>query len=1029
MFWRRKNARLENRLSNVMETSERTRQSQENRPRRVVVDTSYLAQPGAGDANPGHEHDELAANATDVSDRALGSDDDAGYDDIEPVAADGDQDEHLSESGEDAFRRAEADPMSVDEQQELEALFAAAEQCELALQREAEARDEAEAQRKLAEELKSILEREQVARLEAERRHAEAARTIAEAQAELVALRAGGAVAGSRDPDSNFADLTIANARLSADLARERRARSEIEASQADATRLLADVRAELEQLRSSDPQRLVSDAGLRDGDNDLAQTVARLEVELLREQAARCEAVALHDEADHIVADLRREIETLRQSLEAREQTARREAEAKLKVLTARFEAEALREQAAKREIDLQRTAAQSRATDAETALTNLRATAAEQQREAESQSQKLREVTERKLAAAHAQLDALRATTAEQQMLAQQQMQALRDELEHKLAKATDTYDALRASAAQQQQDAERRLQEIRDKASQRDAEVETLLAELTKEGDSRAAELERKLTEERTAAEQRLEQRTRDILAELSALRSVATAHHDSVLRLEAAVAEEKAGRRKAEGEYEAARQRGSELDRELAATRDAQTADKIAREQLEAALESATAVHQERLTALRAAEDRAVAAEHELAALQAVRSSDETEAKAARRSTESKLSKADADLAELRDAHAIISQSVERLHAELRQEKLARQAAETAKAQSDLQIADLEQELAARSARSPAMPAHAIQHHPEAVVMRADGDTSTEPAAPIAMSAIAVERQSAQHDDAAYDEAVLPMAAVTDEFAVSARSDTIDTATVEDAVLDETDDNASSDASNEAWDQRTDAAQESSATDIERETGADAAVVPDLSSYPIARDRQIVPSATVAVPEPAPTAQALPERVQSLIQSPRERPIATPVVAKSNLETSDKRRDRRVASHMPAQLSGGNLNSTLACTIRDRSSSGAQLEFPPNKMGDEYFKVVPGEKLTLTFASSQERTSVACVVVRLSGQRCGVQFCGQFHTQVIKPRRPLQASGASGGARPGKPKFGADSAAKAPAKRGLLGLFKE
>jgi hypothetical protein len=143
-----------------------------------------------------------------------------------------------------------------------------------------------------------------------------------------------------------------------------------------------------------------------------------------------------------------------------------------------------------------------------------------------------------------------------------------------------------------------------------------------------------------------------------------------------------------------------------------------------------------------------------------------------------------------------------------------------------------------------------------------------------------------------------------------------------------------------------------------------------------------------------------------RAQAVVKPQRDRIAA---------ETGHERRHaRRVVSQIPATLSGRGMTQPIACTIRDRSSTGALLEFPPTRFGEEAPNVAVGERLTLTFNFSNERSSVVCSVVRIEGNRCGVQFCGQFHTQVSKPKRPLN-----------------DRSKTAPKGRsGLLGgLFKE
>jgi hypothetical protein len=96
--------------------------------------------------------------------------------------------------------------------------------------------------------------------------------------------------------------------------------------------------------------------------------------------------------------------------------------------------------------------------------------------------------------------------------------------------------------------------------------------------------------------------------------------------------------------------------------------------------------------------------------------------------------------------------------------------------------------------------------------------------------------------------------------------------------------------------------------------------------------------------------------------------------------------EKRRHRRVPSRVPASLWVESKQRSLACTIRDRSSSGARLDVAPGTFGEGIAELAVGDKLSLTFDAAQERTSVGCVVMWVAGNSCGVRFAGQFHTQV-------------------------------------------
>jgi PilZ domain-containing protein len=105
--------------------------------------------------------------------------------------------------------------------------------------------------------------------------------------------------------------------------------------------------------------------------------------------------------------------------------------------------------------------------------------------------------------------------------------------------------------------------------------------------------------------------------------------------------------------------------------------------------------------------------------------------------------------------------------------------------------------------------------------------------------------------------------------------------------------------------------------------------------------------------------------------------------------------NKRRDRRIASRIPATLWCASRRKSLTCAIRDKSSSGARLEFAAERLTDGFSELVVGDKLSLVFnASGAERASVACVVVWIAESSCGVRFSGQF-SQINAPRKTSQS----------------------------------
>jgi hypothetical protein len=102
----------------------------------------------------------------------------------------------------------------------------------------------------------------------------------------------------------------------------------------------------------------------------------------------------------------------------------------------------------------------------------------------------------------------------------------------------------------------------------------------------------------------------------------------------------------------------------------------------------------------------------------------------------------------------------------------------------------------------------------------------------------------------------------------------------------------------------------------------------------------------------------------------------------------------RRDQRMNSHTPSTLHGSGISQPLQCTMLDRSASGALLEFAPDRYINEITELFVGDELTLTFGTTQDRTSVSCQVIWIRARRCGVRFCGQFQAQINKPRRVVR-----------------------------------
>ena len=108
-------------------------------------------------------------------------------------------------------------------------------------------------------------------------------------------------------------------------------------------------------------------------------------------------------------------------------------------------------------------------------------------------------------------------------------------------------------------------------------------------------------------------------------------------------------------------------------------------------------------------------------------------------------------------------------------------------------------------------------------------------------------------------------------------------------------------------------------------------------------------------------------------------------------------------------MPATIWRQGMQQALACTIRDTSAGGALLEFPQVRLGEEAASLAVGDKITLSFHTPQERTTVACLVARVDGRRVGVRFCGQFRNEPLKKKAVSKDD-------------------KPAAKKGLLGILR-
>ncbi|MGE0769184.1 MAG: PilZ domain-containing protein [Hyphomicrobiaceae bacterium] len=179
---------------------------------------------------------------------------------------------------------------------------------------------------------------------------------------------------------------------------------------------------------------------------------------------------------------------------------------------------------------------------------------------------------------------------------------------------------------------------------------------------------------------------------------------------------------------------------------------------------------------------------------------------------------------------------------------------------------------------------------------------------------------------------------------------------------------------------------------------------AAVSPAVETQPTARLTRRALADLVARPSdpmPAPTSASSAATTEAAHEP--EVNTAAPVGSGS----IENRRDRRLASQMPATLWREGMGQPLPCTLRDRSSSGARLEFKHASIIEGFSAFNTGDQVTLTLNSAHEKTWVTCEVVWIEGNRCGVRFSGQFRSEGPTSRKPMRAPAAE---KPQRPKAG-------------------
>lgn len=118
------------------------------------------------------------------------------------------------------------------------------------------------------------------------------------------------------------------------------------------------------------------------------------------------------------------------------------------------------------------------------------------------------------------------------------------------------------------------------------------------------------------------------------------------------------------------------------------------------------------------------------------------------------------------------------------------------------------------------------------------------------------------------------------------------------------------------------------------------------------------------------------------------APPEKSIAVPAPEEND---GRKRRAQRHSANTVVSVWSSTITTPLSCSMRDRSATGALLEFQSIRQDGRITEFSVGAKLNLAFKTSQERTTVSCEVVRIDGCRCGIVFTGQFVTEVTKTRK--------------------------------------
>ncbi|MFM1816042.1 MAG: hypothetical protein RLZ98_2737, partial [Pseudomonadota bacterium] len=305
LFWQRKNKKLETRLTNVVETSERARASYRPKKRRVTIDTSYLQQssePQPAEAEYDEEQfeeDEFQGpHATgDAADQETGTPEplDEAHSDDEVDTADWDE-ESFSVLEEALRQLDDAEARSDEAEKALEAERARATELEAAMAREQSAREAAEA--RLGEA---------TAALEDLRKVTAPPVATAELDGRLAALQ--------RDLE----DQQALTGRVEGELVRAQSAKRDLETERNEARKRAEEAEKSLAELRQAATRTDDTGLGNTDETTELKAHLKALKNEIECERRARREADVQREKANIGLEDARsREQSAIRKAEEA---------------------------------------------------------------------------------------------------------------------------------------------------------------------------------------------------------------------------------------------------------------------------------------------------------------------------------------------------------------------------------------------------------------------------------------------------------------------------------------------------------------------------------------------------------------------------------------------------------------------------------------------------------------------------------------------------------------------------------------